>query len=362
MTGELDNQGCFRLENIVTLPTSIMNVPFADATERVLCLNNALCSASGDSYDPASAMQKPPSHEGCTLDPESANQVTLTGYLLDNLCVDNFLIGGQDSNGGVGYAPDKTDIRNFVEEHTRGCLLLPNCAATGYSLIVKDPNYARLAMFEGGNGNSSSGLVWDYIINEPRQVPAECTDESLADGAVTLCGLDEEPSVENNYCFSSALATTMIDNQLTIVGDGCPDHQWTWGTHPATGSEYDCTGKNMTYGCGNIPCTDSCGNSVGFHFYTCGPPGVCTDTCGNICVDPCLVSNEGTVCVDGCGMASGYDPTGNVCREGGVACGAPCVEDCGQPTCGGGCGGCSTSPPCVHLRINRAHEIKAIQP
>jgi hypothetical protein len=68
---------------------------------------------------------------------EAAQQqpVTLTGYLIDNLCA-------------KAHAGDEDGMRETAKGHPTACALMPSCTAAGYSLVSDEKTYK---LDEAGN-------------------------------------------------------------------------------------------------------------------------------------------------------------------------------------------------------------------
>ena len=61
--------------------------------------------------------------------------VTLTGYLIDNLCA-------------KAHAGDEEGMRETAKGHPTACALMPSCTAAGYSLVSDEKTYK---LDEAGN-------------------------------------------------------------------------------------------------------------------------------------------------------------------------------------------------------------------
>ncbi|OHD64043.1 MAG: hypothetical protein A2176_05470 [Spirochaetes bacterium RBG_13_51_14] len=68
-----------------------------------------------------------------------SNTMTLSGTIIDNLCA----------------KAHKTSIESFIKTHTKECALMPDCAASGYSLY----HYGALIPFD----NESSQKIEQFL-------------------------------------------------------------------------------------------------------------------------------------------------------------------------------------------------------
>ena len=107
------------------------------------------CGPKGQLKPPA----PPSSFAGCKFDEKTSKSVELSGYVVDTLCYENFLVKQEAFNGAPGTAPDKVYLRDNLPQHTRACLLVDYCAKTGYTLVHKVKDYNnKLGTLEAGAG------------------------------------------------------------------------------------------------------------------------------------------------------------------------------------------------------------------
>jgi len=157
ISGLMDGAGCLRASSIKDVGA---DTPVA-ANGNVTCVDPNICGASGGRPKP------PASFGGCTFDTTTARNATLTGYVLDNLCYDNFIVKQEDSNGAAGASPDHVYVRTSMPQHTLACLTVSYCAATGYVLLRNTspvgatPHYKLLARLEAGGGGA--GVVFEFL-------------------------------------------------------------------------------------------------------------------------------------------------------------------------------------------------------
>lgn len=87
-----------------------------------------------------------------------AGAVTLKGTLIDNLCADGH----------------KADIGTFIKKHTKECALMPNCAASGYSL------YANGKMMK--LDADSNGMAKEFLKDSDSKMDVEVEAVDTANG------------------------------------------------------------------------------------------------------------------------------------------------------------------------------------
>ncbi|CAE7241983.1 unnamed protein product [Symbiodinium pilosum] len=129
------------------------------ATSR--CVPGTDTCEDGYSCDAARA-RKPGSFSGCTFDSSTASESSVTGVLMDGTCYNNFIVKQLVVNGNPktpGLAPDLVHVRSEAHLHTRACLVVNYCSASGLGckLESRDPLDFRIRVC----------LFW-------RGVPGEC--------------------------------------------------------------------------------------------------------------------------------------------------------------------------------------------
>lgn len=83
--------------------------------------------------------------------------VTLKGTIIDNMCAGVY----------------KTDTANFVKTHMKECALMPDCAASGYSIFVD----GKLMRFT----KDSNKAIVNFLKEENNKLDVEVTAEKVDD-------------------------------------------------------------------------------------------------------------------------------------------------------------------------------------
>jgi len=180
ITGMKDANDCLRVSSIEDLGANLAGAA------GVSCVSSS--STCTDNYDcDAAKAKKPSSFAGCTFDSSSASAVTMVGVLMDGLCHDNFVVEQKNFNGAPGLAPDKVHVRSEAHLHTRACLVVDYCAATGFYLLQHSGSpgaltYSKLARTE--KGSEGAEKVFDWLM-EARHPCGTTTTTTTMDGVTT---------------------------------------------------------------------------------------------------------------------------------------------------------------------------------
>lgn len=97
----------------------------------------------------------------------AAETVTITGDIIDNMCA------------GANAA----DLSNFVKTHTKQCALMPDCAASGYAIVVD----GKLTKFD----KDSNAKVAEFLKKEDSKLQVVVTAKKVGD-ELSLVSIDNQ--------------------------------------------------------------------------------------------------------------------------------------------------------------------------
>ena len=187
ITGMMDANDCLRVSSIEDLGA---NLAGADG---VSCVSSS--STCTDNYDcDAAKAKKPSSFAGCTFDSSSAFAATVYGVLMDGLCHDNFVVEQKNFNGAPGLAPDKVHVRSEAHLHTRACLVVDYCAATGFYLLQHSGSpgaltYSKLARTEKGSEGAEKVFDWLMEARHPCGTTTTTVEETTSNARMPWLSL-----------------------------------------------------------------------------------------------------------------------------------------------------------------------------
>lgn len=104
-------------------------------------------------------MQSEPAPVQPAVDQPAAEEVTLKGDIIDNMCAD---------------AQTPENLANFVATHTKECATAPGCVASGYSIYTPD---GKLMKFDA----ESSVKVADYLKTADSKLKVDVTAKKTQD-------------------------------------------------------------------------------------------------------------------------------------------------------------------------------------
>jgi len=213
ITGKIDNSNCLQVTSITHSAGGGTNLK---SPSKVKCAAGFDCTPVTNNY---ADLTRPSSFDGCSFTAAGATSVTRTGFLLDRLCYQNFVMQQLDYNGAPGFTPDQIHVKTELEFHTRSCLLVNYCARTGFSLLVKNGgNYELSAHIE--SGENSAGKVYDWLKSAEHKDSNAGTSTSSRAAAVALTSTSPpaialEAAVAPEAASSDASAK-MIDMKLLL--------------------------------------------------------------------------------------------------------------------------------------------------
>lgn len=185
----------------------------------------------------------------------------MMGYLMDNRCISLC----EDTPADESCTPGNANSFYTLQEHTGGCLLLPVCEQSRYSLISAEPDATgRHSVVLSLSGDDAHTSAVDYITKTakgwtdfplvsviyedddfsvttygtaPQVVDATVQDPWTGNAAAPytgdattqkICVNSFDANIDrNNMCFRSDVMVSKDDakNMIVIESGGCPDHE-----------------------------------------------------------------------------------------------------------------------------------------
>ena len=109
--------------------------------------------------------------------PGISAETEITGYLMDNLCINNCQERGME---GEACNPDGSNSFFSPETHTGWCLLLPPCVSSKYMLMSEDADADGMhSIVANFTDEASHEAVLDYInqVSDGKRVSAVCSHD-----------------------------------------------------------------------------------------------------------------------------------------------------------------------------------------
>lgn len=198
ITGEKDSSDCFRFASGGDIEDlGMMSIPhvYTDSQEVTCVTGTETCTENYD-CDAVAAKKSSLTFQGCTFEESTAMQVTVSGFIMDGTCYNNFIVEQKNFNGAPGLTPDQVYVRTESELHTRACLLVSYCSSSGFHLVERaaaGSAYEQVVALDA----ASTALIFDWLVTArhscaaptPAPTPAPEPEASGAPGAGRVAAL-----------------------------------------------------------------------------------------------------------------------------------------------------------------------------